>query len=56
MISFLIWVLVLLVVMYVAKMVVDALELPANIRKVAMLILGLICLVALFNKFGYMLG
>lgn len=52
-VGFLVSVLILLVVIFVAKLVVDELELPPNIRKIAMLIIALIGLIALFNQLGY---
>lgn len=51
-IGFLVVVLVVLVVMYVAKVVVDYMELPPPIRMVALLIIGLVCLLLLFNQLG----
>jgi hypothetical protein len=56
MIQFLIFALVLLVVLYVCKLVVDWLELPDPIRKVVLLIIGLIALVALLNQLGFIGG
>jgi hypothetical protein len=55
MIQFLIFAVVLLVVLYVCKLVVDWLELPDPIRMV-LLIIGLIALVALFNQLGFIGG
>ncbi len=46
-IYFLIGVLVLLVVLYVTKLVLDYLELPPPIRQIVMLIFGLIGLIVL---------
>ncbi len=52
MIGFLIAVVVLLVVLYVAKLVIDYLELPDPIRKVVLLIIGLIGLLWLLSQLG----
>jgi putative effector of murein hydrolase LrgA (UPF0299 family) len=52
-IGFLIAVLIILVVVYVGKLVIDFLELPPPIAKIAMLVLALIALIALFNQLGY---
>ncbi len=54
MIGFLIAVLVLLVVLYVVKVVVDYLELPPPIRKVVLLIVGLMALLWLLSQLGVM--
>lgn len=50
--AFLLTVLVVLVILYVCKVVVDYAELPPPIRVVALLIVGLICLVLLLNQIG----
>lgn len=54
MISLLIGLLILLVVLYIVKMVIDALELPPKIRNVAMAIVGLIFLLILLNQLGFL--
>jgi hypothetical protein len=56
MIQFLIFALVLLIVLYVVKIVVDYLELDPPIRKIVLLIVGLIGLVALLNQLGFIGG
>lgn len=52
MIALLIWVLIFLILVYVVKLVLDALEVPPNIRKIVLLILGLIALVVLLGQLG----
>lgn len=52
MISFLIAVLVLLVVLYVVKLVIDYLELPPPIRKIALIVIALIALLWLVSQLG----
>ena len=52
MISILVSVLVLLVVLYVARLVIAELGLPANITKIIYLILGLVALFWLLNMLG----
>lgn len=54
MINFLIAVLILLVCLYVVKLVVDWLELPDPIRKVVLLIVGLIAVLWLLSQLGVM--
>ena len=53
---FLIGCLVLAVVLYVAKLILDMLTLPPNVRQIALIIIGLIGLIALLilalNVFG----
>jgi hypothetical protein len=56
MIQFLIFALVLLVVLYVCKIIVDYLELDPPIRKIVLLIVGLIGLLALLNQLGFIGG
>jgi hypothetical protein len=50
-ISILIWLLVFCVVVYVIKLVLDALPLPPNVRQIALAILGLIGLLILIDHF-----
>ncbi len=52
MISLVIYLLVLLVVLYIVKLIVDALPLPDNIKTIAMLIVGLIFLVGVLQHLG----
>lgn len=52
MISFLVTILILLVVLYVARLVIAELGLPGNITKIVYLILGLVALFYLLNLFG----
>jgi hypothetical protein len=52
MIELLVSVILLLVVIYVVHLVIDALGLPANIKTVAYLIVGLIALFWLLDRFG----
>ncbi len=47
---FLVWVLGLIIVMYVAKLVIDYFEPPEPIRKIVLIILMLIALVLLLHK------
>lgn len=51
-IGFLVAVLVILIVVYVCKLVVDFLELPPPVRTIALLIIGLVCLLMLLNSIG----
>lgn len=53
MIGFLIFALVLLVVLYVVKLLVDYMGLPQPIRQVALIIVGLIGLLVLLNQLGF---
>ncbi len=53
-IGFLVAVLIILIILYVAKLVIDYMELPAPIRTVVLLIVGLICLLMLLNQVGYL--
>ena len=52
MISFLVTVLVFFVVLYVVRMIVAELGLPANITKILYLIVGLVALGYVLNFFG----
>jgi hypothetical protein len=52
MIEFLITILLLLVVIYVVKLVIDSIPLPENIKIVAYIILGLVVLLWLLQRFG----
>jgi len=56
MIGLLIWLLVFLVVIYVAREVINSLGLPDNIRNVVFLILGLIALLVLLGQLGVIGG
>ena len=51
-IDLLIAVIILLVVLYVAKIVIDYLELPPPIRQIVMLIIALVVLVIVLGWFG----
>lgn len=55
MIALLIWLLVLLVVVYIVHLVIAALPLPANIKTIAYLIVGLILLLVLLQRLGIIL-
>lgn len=52
-IGFLIFALVALVILYVAKLILDYCEADPPIRKVVLLILGLILLILLLNQIGF---
>lgn len=52
MISILVYLLILLVVVYVANLVVDRLNLPQEVKLIVNLIMGLIFLVAILNQLG----
>ncbi len=52
MISLLVWLLVLLVVVYVAHLVIETLKLPENIKKIAYIIVGLIALLMILGQLG----
>lgn len=56
MISLLISLLVLLVVIYVVHLIIDALGLPPNIKKIVVIIVGLIFLLALLSQLGLVAG
>ena len=51
-IDILIAAIVIVVIVYVAKLVLDMLELPAPVRQIAMLIIGLIVLIVVLGWFG----
>lgn len=53
MIALLIWLLILLIVLYVLKLVVDALPIPNNIKTIALLIIGLIFLLLIIQRLGF---
>jgi hypothetical protein len=52
-IGFLIAVVIVLVVLYVTKVIIDYMELPPPIRTVVLLIVGLVCLLVLLNQLGF---
>lgn len=52
-IGFLITVLIILVVIYCTKIILDWCEVPGPIRTVALLIVALLCLLALLNQIGF---
>ena len=52
MIELIISILLLLVIVYVVHMVIDALGLPGNVKNIAYLIVGLIALFWLLERFG----
>ncbi len=52
--SLVISLLVLLLVIYVVKLILDALELPANVKHVVLLIIGVIFLIVLLQRIGVM--
>ena len=57
MIALLIYLLILVVVLYVLKLVLDALPLPDNIRQIALAIIGLIFLLVVLQRvFGFGAG
>lgn len=56
MISLLIWLLVFLAFVYIAKLIVDSMELEGNVRKIVYLILGLIALLILVSQLGLLGG
>jgi len=51
-IDILIAAIVIVVIVYVAKLVLDMLELPPPVRQIAMIIIGLIVLVVVLGWFG----
>ena len=51
-IDILIAAIVIVVIVYVAKLVLDMLELPPPVRQIAMLIIGLIVLIVVLGWFG----
>lgn len=51
-IDILIAAIVIVVIVYVAKLVLDMLELPPPVRSIAMLIIGLIVLIVVLGWFG----
>ena len=52
MISLLVSLLILLVVIYIVHLIIDALGLPANIKKIVVIIVGLIFLLSLLSQLG----
>lgn len=54
--TFLVGALVLIVVVYIAKLVLDALPLPDNLRQIALLIVGLIGVLLLVVLMVQLLG
>lgn len=52
MFNILIDLLILAVVLYVANLIIDMLTLPAQVKTIALLIIGLIGLVLLLNQLG----
>ena len=55
-VSFLIAVLIIIIVVYVVKLLLDMLTLPQQVKIIALLIVGLIALIYLFNHFGRAIG
>ena len=51
-IDILIAAIVIVVIVYVARLILDMLELPAPVRSIAMLIIGLIVLIVVLGWFG----
>ena len=51
-IDILIAAIILVVIIYVAKLVIDMLELPAQVRSIAMLIIGLVALLVVLGWLG----
>lgn len=52
MIALLIWAICVLIFIYIAKLICDALEVDGNIRKIVMLIIALVVLLSLFSHLG----
>ncbi len=50
--SFLIWALILVAILYVVKLVMDMIPIPPQMRIIAFLIVGLIALILLLAKLG----
>lgn len=55
-IPFLVWALILLVVLYVVSLIMDRLRLPADVKTIAWLIIGLVVLILLLRKLGVNVG
>lgn len=52
MVGLLVWATCVLIFILIAKLVMDALELDGNIRKIVMLVLALVILLSLFSHVG----
>lgn len=56
MLALVIWLICALIVIYIAKAICDALELPGNIRTIVMLIVALVVLLSMFTHLGMLRG
>lgn len=54
MIGLLVAIIVVLIVLVVAKYVIDWMELERPFRQIALLIVGLVCLLILLGQFGFL--
>lgn len=56
MISLLVWLLVVLILVYIAHLIIGALKVPENIKQIAYLIVALIVLLAVLGQLGVIGG